>query len=120
MKRIVLAFLFAISLSFISTNAFSQNFQVCGRVTSTYDGEPVMFVSVVFDGTNIGTATDEDGYYVISVPSDNGTLVFSGLGYFTERVPINGRSVIDVLMTEDCVIIGSEGDSPDYVAHPEG
>jgi TonB-linked SusC/RagA family outer membrane protein len=60
-------------------------------------------VSVVLKGTTIGTSTDNNGSYAISVPDEhkNGTLVYSFIGYITEDMPINGQSIIDIKMLPD-------------------
>lgn len=51
--------------------------------------------------TFIGTATDVDGNYELTVPDDATTLVFSFVGFVTQEVAIEGRTVIDVMMEED-------------------
>jgi len=77
--------------------------QITGTVTSSEDGEPLPGVSVVVEGTTIGTATDIDGGYSISVPEDATVLIYSSVGFGTQNVSINGRSVIDVVMEMDVV-----------------
>src|SRR5690606_15873632 len=47
-----------------------------------------------------GTATDLDGGYTLSVP-EGSTLVFSFIGYVTQRIAIDDKSVIDVVLMED-------------------
>jgi TonB-linked SusC/RagA family outer membrane protein len=79
--------------------AGAQTITVSGTVTDATG--PVPGVTVLLQGTNRGVTTDFDGNYQISdVPSD-GTLVFSYLGYLTERVRIQGRSEIDVTLETD-------------------
>ena len=64
------------------------------------DGEPLPGASVLVKGTSSGTVTDFDGKFVLSnVPTD-ATLIFSFLGFGTQEVPLNGQSVIDVVMSE--------------------
>lgn len=53
----------------------------------------------------MGTATDLDGRYSLSVPAD-GTLVFSYVGYETQEIAVNNRTVIDVTMSENSVMLG--------------
>lgn len=67
-----------------------------GTVTDAETQEPLPGVNVVVSGTDIGTATDADGTYSLSAPAEADTLVFSFVGYQAQRVPITGRSVIDV------------------------
>lgn len=73
---------------------------VTGTVTSFVDGEPLPGVTVLVKGTSIGTITNVDGNYSISVPDENDILVFSFIGYVTEEIPLNGRTKVDIALTE--------------------
>jgi hypothetical protein len=53
-------------------------------------------VNVVVKGTAVGTTTDTNGKYSLTVEDENATLVFSFVGYKTEEVAIAGRTVIDL------------------------
>ena len=64
------------------------------------NGNPIPGVTVSVSGTTVGTATDLDGRYSFSVP-EGSTLVFSFIGFETQRIEVSNRSVIDVTMTED-------------------
>ena len=90
----------AVLLTVSATNVFAQDITVKGNVTDQ-QGEPVVGVSVML-GSNqtVGTLTDLDGNYTISVPS-NSSLVFSCIGYATQTVAVGGRSKIDVVLSED-------------------
>ena len=79
--------------------AFSQNIQVKGTVTDA-NGEPVPFASIQLKGTKTGTATDENGRYTFSAPS-NGTLIFSSIGYHSSEVRINGKLIVDCVLNTD-------------------
>ncbi len=90
----------AVSLAEVSTLEI-QAIQVTGTVRSLADDAPLPGVNVIVKGTNIGTVTDSDGKYSISVPDENDTLVFSSIGYTREELPVSGRSAIDVVLSED-------------------
>ena len=62
-------------------------------------GIPVVGASVLSESTN-GVVTDLDGKYSLSVSSD-AVLTISSIGYTTVKVPVNGRAVIDVTLSED-------------------
>jgi TonB-linked SusC/RagA family outer membrane protein len=80
---------------------------VTGKVTSISEGTGMPGVSVVLQGTTIGTSTDADGNYTLSNPAlASGTLVFSFIGYGTEEVAVANRTQIDVGMTEDIFSLG--------------
>ncbi|MDE6430706.1 MAG: SusC/RagA family TonB-linked outer membrane protein, partial [Duncaniella sp.] len=84
--------------------AFAQTITVKGTVVDK-EGEPLIGASVVVQGETLGTATDFDGNFSISAPS-NGTLVVSYVGYETQEIAINGRTEINVTLHENSVLLG--------------
>src|SRR5690606_21640700 len=62
--------------------------------------EPLPGVTVSVQGTTTGTATDLNGRYALTVP-EGSTLVFSFIGFETQRISVGGQSIIDVTLTED-------------------
>ena len=75
---------------------------ITGRVTDETNAA-LPGVNVLVKGTSNGTATDSNGAYSLTIPDDaaNGVIVFSFIGYVTMEEPINGRSVIDVVLRAD-------------------
>src|SRR5690606_15944819 len=80
-------------------NAKTKQQQIRGLVTDQTKA-PLPGVSVRIKGTNQGTSTNEDGRYGLTAPAD-ATLVFSFTGYVKQEIPISGRNVIDIQLTED-------------------
>ncbi len=78
--------------------AFAQT-EVTGTVIDE-TGEPLIGVSILVEGSSTGTVTDFDGNYVLSVP-EKATLVFSYIGYKTEKVAVDGKKVINLKMKSD-------------------
>ena len=74
--------------------------RISGKVTDE-NGEGVPGVNVLVKGSAIGTVTDVEGNYQLDVPDDAPVLVFSSIGYITREVEINGRSVIDITLSQD-------------------
>ena len=83
--------------------ASAQNVTVKGQVKDDA-GEPIILANILEVGTSNGTATDMDGYYSISVPS-NATLQFSFMGYQTQNVAVSGRTTINVTLAEDAELL---------------
>ncbi len=77
----------------------AQNITVSGTVLDP-DGEPIPGAGVMLEGTTRGAATDVDGRFSLSAPSQ-GVLVVSSLGFIEQRVPIAGKSVINVVLVPD-------------------
>ena len=82
--------------------AFSQDIEpaVTGTV-SDENNEPLPGVNVLVKNTTLGTVTDVEGRYSLSVPNEDDILVFSSIGYTTQEVPVNGRTTVDVALAED-------------------
>jgi TonB-linked SusC/RagA family outer membrane protein len=103
MKRITS--LLVCLLLFGFTAIFAQDIQIKGTVTTAEDGSPLPGAYVKIKGANTGTATDFEGKYQLTVPS-NSTLVFSSIGYKDQEITLAGQSVLDVVMESDVTQVG--------------
>lgn len=79
----------------------SKAFGISGKVSEKTTGSGIPGVNILLKGANIGTVTDEHGGYRIEVPSTDGVLVFSYIGYVTQEVPIANQSVLNVTLAEN-------------------
>jgi len=59
---------------------FAQNRSITGTVTDN-TGSPMPGVTVVVKGTTLGTVTDTEGKFVLSVPATSQILLFSFVGF---------------------------------------
>lgn len=64
-------------------------------------GHSMPGVNVLQKGTTHGTTTDADGRYSFFVAEADAVLIFSFIGYVSQEVALNGRSVVDVTLVED-------------------
>ena len=78
---------------------WGQGHKVTGTVTDE-TGATMIGMTVIVKGTTVGATTDIDGHYEIDVPAD-GILSFSYLGYQSQEIPVDGRTVIDIQMQPD-------------------
>ena len=72
---------------------WAQPREITGRVTSAKDGTTLPGVSVAVKGTTLGTITDIDGKFILKVPQDAKTLIFSFVGMKAKEVEIQGTTV---------------------------
>ena len=101
MKKIILQMLLVIA----SVGFAQAQTKVTGKVVDV-SGKPLDYVSVlVKEFPSAGAYTDEAGNYSISVPAGGQTLVFSFVGYTTQEVPIGTRSIINITLESDAVVL---------------
>ena len=79
--------------------------QITGKVTSN-DGNPLTGVSIRVDKTKLGTTTDLDGKYMIKVPGKESVLVFTYMGYQSQRIKTGEKTIIDVILLPDVRSLG--------------
>jgi TonB-linked SusC/RagA family outer membrane protein len=95
-----------------SGTVMAQQLKVTGTVKDATNNQPLIGVSIGVKGTTVGTTTDFDGKYAITLSGPNVTLSFSYVGYESLDVPVGGRQVVDVTMTskvtglDEVVVIG--------------
>lgn len=99
MKRV--KFLLIALMTVLATlSVAAQNIKVSGTVTDP-SGQPLIGASVILKGsTSVGTMTDFNGYYALSVPA-NGTIIASMVGYETQEKAIAKQAKIDFVLAED-------------------
>ena len=78
-----------------------QSRTITGKVTAAEDGSGIPGATVMIKGTTNGTVTDIDGNYSLNVSDPNAVLVFSFVGYLSEEVAVNSRSVVDMSLMMD-------------------
>lgn len=98
MKRIT--FVLALLLLCIPQISGAQTIKVTGTVFGAADKYPLEGAGVMVKGSKNGVATDYNGQYVINVSKD-AVLVFSSVGYKSQEIAVNGKTVINVELEED-------------------
>jgi hypothetical protein len=88
--------------------------KIAGRVTDAKTGEGIPFANVIIEGTNLGAATNLEGYYtIINVPPGVYSVRASVVGYETKivtnvRVNIDLTTRVDFELREKTVELGQE------------
>lgn len=94
-------YLFLLMLFSCVTAMAQQGITVKGTVFDS-TGETVIGASVVVKGnTSIGTISDIDGNFVLTVPSENTTLVVSFVGMKSQEVKATSTNLIKVTLEDD-------------------
>lgn len=73
---------------------------VNGKVTDD-QGAPVPGANVLIKGTTIGTSSDSDGKFSISVPDANAVLVVSFIGFVSQEVTVGNQAEINITLVAD-------------------
>lgn len=85
---------------------------ITGKITEAQNGAPLAGVSVILKGTNIGTATNDQGSFRLSVPDAGGVLVISNTGFANQEINIGSQNNFSVKLTrtaaglDEVVVIG--------------
>jgi len=104
MKKKVLQLLLTGLFVLCSGTIYAQ-VKVSGVVKSS-TGEVLPGTTVVVKGTTTGALSGPDGKYTITVPNAQATLVFTFIGMGNQEIPLDGRTVLDVVMTQESIAMG--------------
>jgi len=97
-------YLTMVVLLIMSIPMFAQQHSVKGTVVDQ-NGQPIIGMTVMEQGTQNGTTTDIDGNYQITLSSGGAVLEFTALGYSTVVEQVNNRAVIDVESAEEAMVL---------------
>ncbi len=83
-----------------------ESFQetITGQVVDAQTGEALPGVNIIIQGSSIGTSTNVDGEYDLSVNSLDEILVISYIGYEVREIPVDGRTEINIELTSEALI----------------
>jgi iron complex outermembrane receptor protein len=98
-KGLIFTALYAFSFT-----VFAQHITVKGTVTDA-KGETLTGVTVQVQGTTKGTVTDAQGVFVLQSVASDATLEISYVGMTTVIVQINGRSNVNVVLSDDTELL---------------
>lgn len=84
---------------------YAQDHNVSGTVTDADSGITLPGVNIIEVGTSRGTITDINGNYSLAVSGPDAILRFSFVGFMTETIAIEGRTVIDLEMQPDIAML---------------
>jgi len=104
MRKNLPLFLLLIAGFILSTDIFSQDCVVTGKVTDEETSELMPFVNIGIKGSSAGTFSDSNGFYRIVIPDGDHKLVVTCVGYERRErnVSVNGQKelVVDFIMSQ--------------------
>ena len=110
MNKITILFLLFTSILFAQ-----ENYTISGIVKDASNGETTFGASVFLKGTNVGSITNEYGFYSITAPKGDYTLIISYVGYKTlkKTIILNKNEKLNFELSEsttelDAVLITAE------------
>ena len=89
-----------ILMLFVAQVMLAQSRTITGKVTDA-QSEPLAGVNVVVKGTQLGTMTDMDGNFTLSVPNGSKELVASFVGFETQTIALGNKNNIRIKMVDD-------------------
>ena len=97
---------FSIIIALLWVNISAAQVNVSGVVTSAADGEPVIGATIIVkDDPAVGTATDFDGSFSLSVPSKETVLVFSYTGLENQEITVGDQTNLNVALAENASVL---------------
>lgn len=97
----LLVFVFLVHVPVFAFSVYQPK-TLSGTVTEE-NGEPLIGATVVVKGTTMGTVTDLNGKFTLSVPADATTLVFSFVGMTSQEVIIGDQRIFSIALVPESV-----------------
>lgn len=92
--------LLSLCIHFVSEG---QSLTVSGNVSLSDEPGGTPGIAVQVEGTPRGAYTDINGVYRINLEANDSILVFSYLGYTKQRIRVDGRTTIDVVLQQEAI-----------------
>jgi|WetSurSiteA1Bulk_404760.scaffolds.fasta_scaffold01436_4 TonB-dependent starch-binding outer membrane protein SusC len=113
-SKLIAAFFFAfllilpgLSVASTSINSGEEQVQIKEISGSVKDnqGLPLQGVSIAAKGTTVGTISDSNGQFKLSVPSEAKTLIFSFIGMKSQEIQIGDLTTFNVVLLEESYLV---------------
>ena len=85
----------AVLLLFISSSLFAQNSEIKGTILDE-DNIPLMGANVFWQGTSIGTTSDENGKFTLKTSPDTKNLLVSYIGFKTQKIEVTSSTTLQI------------------------
>ncbi len=110
MKKLTKQWLLMSCMLLFAVSGFAQR-TISGVVTDGESAETLIGANVLVNGTNIGTITDIDGSFTLSVPDGANQITISYAGFTDQVVDITGQTNVSIAMNagallDEVVVVG--------------
>ncbi|MEN8248382.1 MAG: SusC/RagA family TonB-linked outer membrane protein [Bacteroidota bacterium] len=95
-------FAFLLSICMVIPS-LAQDKVVSGKVYEADGQTPIPGATIMIKATSMGTVTNIDGEYRLELTGDNPILVIQFIGFETQEIAVENRSIIDVVLKEDLI-----------------
>ena len=103
MKRLYIFLILLLAVWLLPVSAYSQ---IRGVITDSLTNEPLMYITVQYEGKGVGGISNAQGEYEVETRSGWNELTFSAIGYVTKKVKFApGTKVLNVKMTADDIML---------------
>ena len=103
MKRFYITFIL-LAVAWLMPASLSA--QIRGVITDSLTNEPLMYITVQYEGKGVGGISNAQGEYEVETRSGWNELTFSAIGYVTKKVKFApGTKVLNVKMTADDIML---------------
>ena len=87
-------------------SALSVSAQLKGVITDSLTNEPLMYISVYYEGKGVGSVSNVNGEYKIETRKGWNEVTFSAIGYKTQVIKITpDQKILNVKMTSDDIML---------------
>lgn len=103
MKRLYIFLILLLAVWLLPVSAYSQ---IRGVITDSLTNEPLMYITVQYEGKGVGGISNAQGEYEVETRSGWNELTFSAIGYVTKKVKFApGTKVLNVKMMTDDIML---------------
>mgnify|MGYP003645219961 CR=1 FL=1 len=85
MKKLIFFLFFFGSLAAIS----QEKYTISGTISEAGSGETLFGVNIIVPSLQTGTVTNQYGYYSITLPAGEYEIIYSSIGYATQKFQIS-------------------------------
>lgn len=89
----------------VATVLQQQKHTITGTILTGDTNEPAIGATVYLRNSTIGTVTDVNGKYSITIEGIGGVLEFSYIGYKKQEVAVTGQTTIDIVLQPDTEVL---------------